>query len=269
MKPALNRHSFVQPPLKWPEFRQGEALAHALEAQLNLWWPRVFGYHLLKVGNLSCELDTSACPIRHQIALAADAEQVSVRADPDDLPFIEQAVDAVLLAHCLEFTQDPHHVVREAHRVLMPDGYLMLTGFNPHSLLGLLKLWPTLHRQLPWRGRFFSMARVKDWLHLLGFEIIDEQRLFLSPMLSEQSKLPSLRHFAEHHLSWLGSAYVLVARKRVLPLTPIKPRWQLKTEFRPAVKGISARAGQSASPGTTVCSGPSAAAAEPASSPTS
>lgn len=245
MKPALSRYSVRQSPKQWTDFAQGQPLAQALESQFNLWWPRIFGYHLLKVGNLSCDVDTSTCPIKHQIHLATDHPKASVIADPDDLPFIEHAVDAVLLSHALEFTQDPHHVVREAHRVLMPDGYLLISGFNPYSLMGLCKLWPGLHSRLPWSGRFFRVARIKDWLQLLGFEIIDEQRLFLSPMLTETSHFPTLRHWSEHQLSYFGSAYVLVARKRTLPLTPIKPKWQLKTSFQPAVKGISARQGQS------------------------
>lgn len=241
MKPALNRHSPATIPASWQAFAQGALLAQQLEAQFNLWWPRIFGYHLLKVGNLSSELDTSACSIKHQIRLATNPELATVLADPDDLPFVNHAVDAVLLAHCLEFAQDPHHVIREAHRVLMPDGYLLLSGFNPISACGLLKLWPTLQGRLPWTGRFFHSARVTDWLHLLGFEILYEQRLFCTSMLRQQSSNSGLRHWAERHLHYFGAAYVIVARKRTLPLTPIKPKWQLTNHFNPAVKGISAR----------------------------
>lgn len=241
MKPALSRYVMSKVPLSWQDFSQGQALATQLENQFNLWWPRIFGYHLLKVGALSCELDTSACAIRHQIRLAAGAANVTVRADPDDLPFIEHAVDAVLLAHCLEFTQDPHHVIREAHRVLIPDGYLLLSGFNPYSLVGLLKLWPGLQRRLPWSGRFFSQSRVRDWLHLLGFEVLYEQRLFCSSLLTDSHTTAT--PWAEQYLAFCGSAYVMVARKRTLPLTPIKPKWQLANSFNPAVKGVSARVG--------------------------
>jgi SAM-dependent methyltransferase len=241
MKPALSRYALSQVPQTWQAFSQGEVLAHQLENQFNLWWPRIFGYHLLKVGTLSCQLDTSACGIRHQIHLAASGDNVSVIADPDDLPFIEHAVDAVLLAHCLEYTQDPHHVIREAHRVLMPDGYLLLSGFNPYSPMGLLKLWPGLHRRLPWSGRFFSQSRVRDWLQLLGFELLYEQRLFCASMLTASAANSAFRLWAEQHLNYFGAAYVLVARKRTLPLTPIKPKWQLTNNFKPAVKGVSAR----------------------------
>lgn len=242
MKPALSRYLMANAPQRWQDFKQGPQLAGQLEHQFNLWWPRIFGYHLLKVGALSCELDTGACAIRHQIKLDSASQNVTVRADPDDLPFIEHAVDAVLLAHCLEFTQDPHHVIREAHRVLMPDGYLLLSGFNPYSLVGLLKLWPGLQSRLPWSGRFFSQSRVRDWLQLLGFEVLYEQRLFCSSLLSESNANSALRTWADQYLSFFGSAYVMVARKRTLPLTPIKPKWQLAGSFNPAVKGVSVRA---------------------------
>lgn len=241
MKPALSRHTPATIPSSWQQFAQGQVLAQQLEAQFNLWWPRIFGYHLLKVGNLSSALDTSACSIKHQIRLATVPEMATLIADPDDLPLIEHAVDAVLLAHCLEYAQDPHHVIREAHRVLMPDGYLLISGFNPMSVCGLLKLWPGLQSRLPWSGRFFSTARITDWLHLLGFEILYEQRLFCTSMLSNVQSQSGLRHWADQHLHYFGAAYVMVARKRTLPLSPIKPKWQLTNNFNPAVKGISAR----------------------------
>lgn len=241
MKPALSRYLMADAPQRWQDFKQGPQLASQLEHQFNLWWPRIFGYHLLKVGPLSCELDTSACAIRHQIKLDSASQNVTVRADPDDLPFIEHAVDAVLLAHCLEFTQDPHHVIREAHRVLMPDGYLLVSAVNPYSMVGLLKLWPGLQGRLPWSGRFFSQSRVRDWLQLLGFEVLYEQRLFCSSMLSDTDSPSAVRAWADQYLSFFGAAYVMVARKRTLPLTPIKPKWQLTGSFNPAVKGVSVR----------------------------
>ena len=52
MKPALNRYSFLHAPQQWQDFPQGAALSQALASQFNLWWPRIFGYHLLKVGHL-------------------------------------------------------------------------------------------------------------------------------------------------------------------------------------------------------------------------
>jgi hypothetical protein len=82
---------------------------------------------------------------------------------------------------------------------------------------------------------------VRDWLQLLGFEVLYEQRLFCSSMLSDTDSPSAVRAWADQYLSLFGAAYVMVARKRTLPLTPIKPKWQLTGSFNPAVKGVSAR----------------------------
>ncbi|WP_337840408.1 methyltransferase domain-containing protein [Rheinheimera sp.] len=240
MKPALSYHSSPLPQ-SWSELPQGPWMAKAVEQQLNAWWPRIFGYHLLKVGSLSSELDSSLCPIKHQIRLGTDERNSNLLGEPDALPLTEHAVDAVLLAHCLEFYPDPHHIVREAHRVLMPNGYVLLTGYNPLSNAGLLKLWPGVKQQLPWSGRFFTPGRVRDWLHLLGFELIHEQRFFWSGLLGHYKENSGWQRWCERYLGYFGTCYVLIARKREHPLIPIRPKWQKIPSFQPAVKGISAR----------------------------
>lgn len=240
MKPALSFQA-QQLPESWADFPHGEHILTQINERLEPWWSKIFGYHLLKLGPLSCQVDTSNSPISHQINACSVSANASVVADIDDLPFIQHAVDAVLLAHSLEFTTDPHHVLREAHRVLIPGGYLVLTGFNPFSLAGINKILHFRKQQYPWCGRFFTTARVKDWLQLLGFEICDEQRFLFSslstyPGLAEQALV---QRFCERYCETMGSAYVLVARKRVQPLTPIKPRWSPRLRFRPAIKGVT------------------------------
>jgi SAM-dependent methyltransferase len=240
MKPALSEKDRACP-ADWQQFNQGDALAQAIALQLQPWWQRIFGYYLLKVGDLSCLLDTRGCKVQQHINVGRHSPGLSLQADADALPFSENSVDAVLLSHNLEFTPDPHHVVREAHRVLCPDGYLILTGVNPYSVVGLLRCWPPLQQKYPWQGRFFSASRVKDWLHLVGFEVLAEQRFFCSAMLTKERHDGYGLQWAERYLSYFAASYLIVARKRELPLTPIRPTWQLNTSFSPHVKGVSAR----------------------------
>lgn len=240
MKPALSEKQQTIP-TAWHQFNQGDALCAAISSHLLPWWQRVFGYYLLKVGDLSCTLDTSGCKVQHHIGVGLAAPNRMLSAEADALPFSEHSVDAVLLSHYLEFTSDPHHVVREAHRVLRSDGYLLLTGVNPYSMTGLLKAWPPLQRRYPWQGRFFSASRIKDWLHLVGFEILSEQHFFCSAMLANEYSSGAIQRFTEKYCSFFGAGYLLVARKRELPLTPIRPKWQLSPAFAQQVKGVSAR----------------------------
>ncbi|WP_333609305.1 methyltransferase domain-containing protein [Arsukibacterium sp.] len=240
MKPALNENQ-SSAPQQWQQFMQGPALARAIAQQLQPWWQQVFGYYLLKVGDLSGQVDTADCKLSHQLCLGTDTQQSDLIARPDALPVAAHSVDAVLLSQCLEFEHDPHHVIREAHRVLIADGYLFLTGFNPYSLVGCISTLPWM-RGYPWQGRLFSAARIIDWLHLIGFELVAQQRFFCASMLAKDYQDTAVNRFTEKYLHYFGACYLLVARKRELPLTPIRPKWQLNRSFSTA-QGVSARQG--------------------------
>jgi len=245
MKPAL---AFRQPhyPKSWQSLPNGERILSAIEEVLAPWWQKFFGYHLLKVGSLSHGINTSKSPIKHQVACCVsksamrssmiNSENSCVVGELDDLPMLEHSVDVCLLSHALEFSLDPHHVIREANRVLIPNGHIIITGFNPFSLAGLNRVIPYRNKQTPWKEHFFSPMRVKDWLHLMGFEIICEQRCLHSPLIgkiSDSAVASYWRKFSANYLISLGSVYVIIAKKRVLPLTPIKPKWQMRAKFSP------------------------------------
>jgi SAM-dependent methyltransferase len=235
MKPAL-RYKHHAPPLSWQDIAHGQTIKSKIDEHLMDWWPRFFGYHLLKIGNLSCALNASTCQINHQVGVAETSPLAGVTADIDELPFGQHSVDVTVLSHCLEFCPDPHHLIREADRVLIPDGHLVITGFNPYSFCGLAKLLYFRSDKFPWSGRFFTSARIIDWLHLLGFEVLEEKRMVFSSLTRSNSlsRYGFWQNFCERYLHRLGSVYVLVARKRELPLSPIKPKWRTKPQFNPA-----------------------------------
>jgi|TARA_B100000475_G_C14961132_1_gene299964 SAM-dependent methyltransferase len=241
MKPALSFQEGPKP-YTWQQFPHGDYLRAEIERKLTPWLPRMFGYHMLKLGNLSGELATSESPIKHQVCVAEQGLFTGVIADVDELPFYEHSVDACILSHCLEYHSDPHHILREAHRTLIPGGYIVITGFNPFSLCGLAQLLPFSRQKLPWTGRFFTPSRVKDWLNLLGFEIISDERFIHSSLArgNRLSRFAAWRSFGQQYLKPMGSVYMLVARKRVAPLTPIKPKWHARPQFSP-VKGAGLR----------------------------
>ena len=241
MKPALSFQEGPKP-YSWQQFHHGDYLRAEIERKLVPWLPRMFGYHMLKLGNLSGEIATSESPIKHQVCVAEQGLFTGVIADVDELPFYEHSVDACILSHCLEYHSDPHHILREAHRTLIPGGYIVITGFNPFSLCGLAQLLPFSRQKLPWTGRFFTPSRVKDWLNLLGFEIISDERFIHSSLArgNRLSRFAAWRSFGQQYLKPMGSVYMLVARKRVAPLTPIKPKWHARPQFSP-VKGAGLR----------------------------
>jgi hypothetical protein len=145
----------------------------------------------------------------------------------------ENSVDAFLLAHELDFARDPHQILREVDRTIMPNGYLVITGFNPLSLCGLFKYLPINKGNILHDARFFSSAWVKDWLQLLGFEIVDVKHLLFNELFLQRKLRTSSKwnQWCHQYLSLLTTMYVIVARKREIPLSMIKPQWKAKTKF--------------------------------------
>jgi len=229
MKPAHTLQKLTGPQ-SWAELPWGEYYREALERQLQPWWPKLFGFHLLKMGILSAELATDKCAISHQVNVGLEGEGLQVIADAYQLPFAAKSVDACLLAHTLSYADDPHRMLREVDRVLIDDGWLVISSFNPFSLLGISKGLPGLQRRAPWSGRMFSQVRLLDWLSLLNYEVVYRTRFQVVPWHRQGGKMIST------HLPALGCLNIVVARKRTFPLTPGKVKMMPgKTQLRPAV----------------------------------
>lgn len=88
------------------------------------------------------------------------------------LPFATESIDLVVLPHAFDLALSPHQLLREIHRILIPEGQVIVSGFNPTSLWGLKQRWGKITGKyfLPTDAAFISLSRIKDWFALLGFE---------------------------------------------------------------------------------------------------
>ena len=217
----------------WCANRPGQWLLETERHELEEILPNLFGYHLLQVGCLSGEDMLGCSRVLHRVVVDIDADEVTdvfgLYGRPDALPIDTDSVDVVLLPHTLEFENDPHQVLREVERVLVPEGHVVILGFNPWSIWGL---WWNLRLRRggpPWCGRFRGAIRIKDWLALLGFDTVVSQGYFFRPPFPHAGIMKRLGFMERMGRRWwpfMGGAYLLVAKKRVATLTPIKPRWR-------------------------------------------
>jgi len=185
----------------------------------------IFGYHALQLGLEQVDLlRASRIPLRVKVALRGT---VGLRADFRDLPVESNSVDLIVLPHTLEFSEHPHQVLREAARVLRPEGHVVIAGFNPLSLWGLRR---SIGRRsdFPWTGRFIHLPRVKDWFALVGLEIVAGSMACYAPPCSEQKWLDRFGFMEKAGDRWwpiAGGVFFLQAIKRVRGIRLIMPKW--------------------------------------------
>ena len=196
--------------------------------------PDLFGYHILQVNGQITEKLLDSSRIQHKIVFAQE-DNYKPGTNPDvlckcnALPVASESIDVIVLPHVIEFSANPHQILRESERVLIGEGHLIVIGFNPYSFWGLWKFLLAWRAHVPWSGHYIELARLKDWLSLLDFEIIKAEKFYFRPPLSNSKlmvKLSFLEQLGQFCWSYLGGVYLLVAKKRVVSMTPIKLQWQ-------------------------------------------
>jgi len=226
---------------EWLGSPLGRELAARESACLQRMLADVFGYYLLQVGMVASYGDAAAsCPVRHRILLPlstrAQTLGIQVVAAPDRLPVAGDSVDAVILPHTLDFVDDARQVLREVERVLIPEGRVLVVGFNAVSLWGLWGLIRGGKGRVPWCGRFLTPFRVADWLSLLGFDVEQQEVMMFCPPWPRAllQRLSFVEPMGRRFWPPLGGVYAIRAVKRVSTLTPLRPSWKSR---RPVLHG--------------------------------
>ena len=220
---------------RWLETPSGRYLLDWEQRYLDQTVADLFGFHALQLGlNQIDALRANRMPHRWIATESAGANEsralaaVSLHCSFDALPFDSQSLDLVVLPHTLEVTTDPHLALREVERVLVPEGRVVIVGFNPASLWGLRQRLGSLRRRLrprtsgplfmPGEGEFFGYRRLRDWLRLLSFEVeAGRFGCYLPPLVSQKwlSRFAWMERVGERWWPVFGAVYCVVAVKRV------------------------------------------------------
>ena len=175
---------------------------------------------------------------------------VALHCDFDALPFPSNSLDLVVLPHALELARDPHQTLREVERVLVPEGRVVIVGYNPTSLWGARQRLGRMRRGMaigrdrplfmPPDGEFLGYWRLRDWLRLLSFEVEGGRFGCYRPPLASQRWLDRFGWMEPAGDRWwpvLGAVYFLVAVKRVrgMRLVGLARRERVKTKAAAAV----------------------------------
>lgn len=227
--------------LSWFDLPLGRSL-QALEARnIRAALSHLYGtvaLQLGRVGRLNL-MSTAVPPCRILLDCDPGTQVCAVTGEVDNLPFDSKSIDVVVLPHTLDFTDSPKQVLREVHRVLSPEGHVVILGFNPFSVWGLWRWLARYHHNIPWRGNFLRLARIKDWLELLDFKLTEGRMLYYRPPLQKarfRNRLTFMEKIGDRWWPMGAAVYMVVAKKRVLGMTPLQPEWQKK---QPLINGLA------------------------------
>lgn len=250
---------------EWFETGGGKALLREESKRVRRAMESMFGDQFLQIGTWGGQRFGEFSRTRRAATVGdRSSAEVDFVAWPDCLGVANDSIDVVLLPHTLETHTDPHGVLREVDRVLRSDGQIVILGFNPVSFWGLRHL--VSRRQFPpGIRRLMPEHRLRDWLHLLNYSVDNSSFQHFQPPLLRRSRKERPangrrqgrdgrrfdkatarsggRLVSAMKSSWkaarkawrryapFAGAYVVVVRKEVFTVTPIRPVWKPRSRL--------------------------------------
>lgn len=231
----------------WFSSKLGQRILQMQRKSLSVVLPRCFGHYALHISPVPLSIPTFPAVTRCYalvgqgqlpgVSISSVLPSVqAIMVDVHALPFESESINAILLHHTLDIYENPHQLLREVERVLVPGGRLILIGFNPWSWWGITRRFLRLIAPLmpsslvqqcchywPLQSRYLSRFRLRDWLQLLNFDTEDGYQLtFNCAVVKAPFWNESLNRFCEQ----FASTYMLSGVKRVSCITPIKLQWR-------------------------------------------
>ncbi len=196
--------------------------------------PNLFGYRLLQVGDAGDADLLARSRITYRTLLGLEDVRAfpgypRLRGAAHALPISTDSIDILVLPHVLEFSHVPQAILREADRVLVPEGHLLILAFDPWHLSGAWQLRTFGCDVAPWRGTPPGVNRLRRWLGNLGFDTLDVVRFPIDAAWQDARKTPDSSYHPAIPIigirrTLIAKAYFLLAKKRVTTLTLIGPR---------------------------------------------
>jgi len=211
----------------WFRHLPGALLVEAELLQLKGILPQMRGNYVLQIGGVSDLSLLKQCPIAHKYYVglqpASHHEGWRVQTDLQSLPIMPNSIDAVVLAHMLEFVDEPLQLLNEIDLALNESGQLVIMGFNPFSSWGVSR-WLRGKKGFPWKGTFIKAHLVRAWLRQHGYRIVVNKTIFFKPPVHEMhlaKRWQFLENLGPMIAPWCGAAYIISAQKRTASMTPL------------------------------------------------
>ncbi len=229
---------------RWYQGLAGRQALLSLDKTISNYLSEIFGYYCLNLGVLSGRKEfLKDSRISAGFSIGSDAMGNDLVAIPEQLPIAADEVDLVIASHVLECSHNPHQVLREIDRVLVPEGHCILIGFNPYALVGgtrLLKPFKKKNKRAKKKlangetsqieqYRTRSASHVRDWFSLLGFETLEVTYIGFRPAIKNEKLFTGsawMEKWGKKLWPVLGSLYIIHAKKHMVAMRPHKKVWE-------------------------------------------
>lgn len=249
------KHGFQQSLNQWYSTGSGKAILAQEKVLIEPAIQNLFGYFFVQIGVPSSAHLIASSRIKYKLLIDplfeyGVSEIVNtpnyhlIRADLDYLPIGKEKADVVLLPHTLESAADPYYLLRQVDSMLVPEGHVVITGFNPYGCFIMRHRWFKRDREFD-QAKLETAKRIKEWLQVLGYDIQMQSYSSVTCFVKRPSEgvLISIIEWLERGLSRLGlqfgNVYCLVAKKRVDSPTLVGSKWHMPRWMAIPSRGIA------------------------------
>ncbi len=187
----------------------------------------IFGYHSLLYSKKANSLVCGNIIVRHSTVISGRIDGGDLVCQYEELPIASDCIDLVVLPEILQQSQTPHQILREVERVLIPEGHIILLIANPVSGLAIKNRFIRFLTRQKNRPKVIGRLRVNDWFRLLGFEVTSEIPVCMADQkIQKESRYSWLKKISQFSCEYFAGYYIIVAKKKVSTMTPIRPSWR-------------------------------------------
>ena len=196
---------------------------------------QIFGYNALLYTPLAKTICEKELCIKNKVIIGQYGDKLSVKCRFEELPIAPDCIDLAVLPAILQQSEFPHQVLREVERVLIPEGVVIVIGRNPFSWQGIKNLVRQKRKKTKKLNRDISRRRIEDWFRLLGLETETEINVSVTNnKLQKSHSYYWVKRLGQTFCDWFCSYYIIIARKKVSTLTPIRPSWRRNKQMVPS-----------------------------------
>jgi SAM-dependent methyltransferase len=204
----------------------GRSVRAMIMRRLSALWPDLTGLDVLGLGYGIPYFDQTDLPRRLAMGMPArqGVEQwpasdgvKSLLVDDEALPFAEASFDRVFIIHGLEESRAPAQLLLDVHRILSPQGRVVIVVPNRTGLWAHHDASPFGH------GRAFSRGQMRRLMRECGLQTCAWAKALYAPPTRFNASLPTMRAWeqaGERLWPAFGGVIMVEASKQVLVRPP-------------------------------------------------